>query len=85
MTSFIVSLHAAERWCERVNPRITPVEAIGEIERHDRAIAAAIKFGCRYVKIDRHTRLVLDGAVIVTVFGSGMLPRSMIYDQQRAA
>ncbi|MCP3732053.1 hypothetical protein M9978_16635 [Sphingomonas sp. MG17] len=80
MTSFVVSLHAAERWCERVNPSLTPVQAIGVIEQHARIIEAAIQFGCTYVKINRKTRLVLQGAVVVTVYGFEQRPRSTRWD-----
>lgn len=64
-----ISHHAAQRWCERVNPAASLDSAIVEIERHRPAIERAAAFGCTRVKLGIGARLVLAGATVVTVLG----------------
>lgn len=63
-----VSLHAAQRYCERVNPRLTIAEAIDELQ--STAIRKAAEFGAPYVKLGTGQRIVLQGWSVVTVLPS---------------
>jgi hypothetical protein len=74
MTEVIVSQHAAVRYCERVDRRLTPVEAITAIRKHSRVIIVAIKFGCRTVKLANGARLHLKGNTVITVLGRDQKP-----------
>jgi hypothetical protein len=66
-----ITRNAASRFCERVDPRLTPDEAMAEIRTHERAIAVAADFGCHLLKLGDGSRLVLDGRSVVTVLPSG--------------
>jgi hypothetical protein len=67
-----VSAHAAQRFCERVNPALTPLEAVTEIRSHARVVEIAARFGCSRVKLHGGARLVLDGDTVVTVLSRQM-------------
>lgn len=68
-----VAHHAAERYVERVNPRLTIAEAVDAIRRHTRVIEIAIRERAPIVKLGSGQKLVLKGGAIVTV-----LPRDAI-------
>jgi hypothetical protein len=65
MTRLHVSRHAAERYLERVNPRLTMAEAIDALSSP--AIRRAAEFGAAYVRLGTGQRVVLDGFNVVTV------------------
>lgn len=65
MTHVHVTRHAAERYLERVNPRLTLSEAIAELS--GRAIQRAAEFGAPYVKLGTGQHVVLEGSTVVTV------------------
>lgn len=61
-----VTIHAAARYVERINPALTPDEARAAIERSAPAIETAARFGCATVIKDR-AKFVLDGERVITV------------------
>lgn len=63
----IVTMHAAERWVERVNPALTVSQARSAIAAHTRAIETAIAFGAHVVRIGTGQKLVIEGDTVVTV------------------
>lgn len=63
----IVTMHAAERWVERVNPALTVSEARSAIAAHTSAIETAIAFGAHVVRIGTGQKLVIEGDTVVTV------------------
>lgn len=63
----VVTRHAAQRYCERVDQRISLNEAYAAILTHSPAILAAGRFGCRVVRLGCGARLVLSGVTVVTV------------------
>lgn len=65
-----VTQHAAQRWCERVDPRATEDEAMCAIASHDRAITVAAGFGCHVVRLANHAKLILTGDSVVTVLAN---------------
>jgi hypothetical protein len=71
-----ISHHAAVRYIERVDPCLTPVEAVSAIRQHDRAIDVAALFGCPLVKLGSGARLVLIGWDVVTVLARDQRPPS---------
>jgi hypothetical protein len=60
-----VTRHAAERYLERVNPRLTLAEAIDVLQAP--LIQRAAAFGAAYVRLGTGQRIALDGHVVVTV------------------
>jgi hypothetical protein len=60
-----VTRHAAERYLERVNPRLTMAEAIEALSSP--TIRRAAEFGAAYVRLGTGQRVALDGFVVVTV------------------
>lgn len=81
MSDIIVTAHAAQRYVERIDPRLTQVEAIAAILQSERAIRAAAMFGCGTVKRDDGTRLVLEGLTVTTVVArcyTGVWPRKAV-------
>lgn len=68
-----VTLHAAQRYVERVNPRLSVSEAVEAIRRHGPVIEIAIRERAPIVKLGTGQKLVLKGGAIVTV-----LPRDSI-------
>lgn len=68
-----VSMHAAERWCERVDPAASLAEAVERIQESSRAIRIAAAFGCHCLKLGCGAKLVLDGETVVTVLPRGSL------------
>lgn len=60
-----VTRHAAERYLERVDPRLTLAEAVKALSGH--AIQRAADFGAPYVKLGTGQHVVLEGATVVTV------------------
>jgi hypothetical protein len=63
--SLHVTRHAAERYCERVNPRLTIAEAIAALSTP--AVRRAALFGAPYVRLGTGQRIVLEGSSVVTV------------------
>lgn len=63
----IVTNHAAARYVERVDPRLTPDQARAEMLGAAHAIDIACVFGAKMVKMGNGARLVLEGEVVVTV------------------
>ena len=63
----IVTMHAAERYCERVNPALTVSQARSAIAAHASAIECAIAFGAHVVRIGTGQKLVIEGDAVVTV------------------
>ncbi|MBE7186036.1 MAG: hypothetical protein INR68_16690 [Methylobacterium mesophilicum] len=74
MTPVDVTLHAAERYVERVAPRLTLAEATAAIKAHDRAIRAAADFRCSLVILPEGGKLLLAGVKVISV-----LPRNSRY------
>lgn len=66
MTAVHVTHHAALRYVERVNGKLTLEEAAEAIRSHASAIEAAAAFGCHVIKTGS-AKLVLDGRTVVTV------------------
>jgi hypothetical protein len=62
-----ITAHAALRYCERVDPSLTPLEAVRAILRHTAAIETAARFQCSIVKLGNGARLILKGLDVVTV------------------
>jgi hypothetical protein len=60
-----VTRHAAERYLERVNPRLTMAEAIEALSSP--TIRRAAEFGAAYVRLGTGQRVALDEFVVVTV------------------
>ncbi len=67
MTPAYVTLHAAERWCERVDRNASLADAIEAIQEHTPAITTAIRFGCHCVRLGTGYKLVLREGKVVTV------------------
>lgn len=68
-----VSLHAAQRFGERVYP-CSIDEARAAILSHRRALESAVDFGCEAVRLGDGARLILDGDCVVTVYERGFIP-----------
>jgi hypothetical protein len=66
----IVTQHAAQRWCERVNPRLTPDQAAVVISQHSPAVTKAAAFGCKVVRLANRFKLILDADRVVTVIAT---------------
>lgn len=66
---FGVTAHAAQRYIERINGKLSPEEARDAIRAHGKAIEAAFEFGCKCVRMACGGRLILDleRQVVVTV------------------
>jgi hypothetical protein len=64
MTRLHGTRHAAERYLERVNPRLTMAEAIDALSSP--TIRRAAEFGAAYVRLGTGQRVALDGFVVVT-------------------
>lgn len=60
-----VTRHAAQRYVERVNPRLTLAEAIDVLQAP--LIQRAAAFGAAYVRLGTGQRVALQGSVVVTV------------------
>jgi hypothetical protein len=71
----IVTMHAAERYCERVNPALTVSQARSAIAAHTRAIECAIAFGAHVVRIGTGQKLVIEGDTVVTVAPRDFFPK----------
>lgn len=63
----IVTTHAAQRWCERVNPRLTQAEAAATIMSAERAINCAATIGCHVIKMANGAKLMVRDNRVVTV------------------
>jgi len=74
VTPVHVTHHAALRYVERVNAKLTIEEAAEAIRGHASAIEAAAKFRCCTVIMGEGGKLLLAGTRVVTV-----LPRSSRY------
>jgi hypothetical protein len=77
-----VTRHAAERYLERVNPRLTMAEAIEALSSP--AIRRAAEFGAAYVRLGTGQRIALDGFVVVTVLPRDQRVRCLGVRRQRA-
>lgn len=66
MPDIYVTRHAAERFIERVDPRLTFDQARDAILASAPAITVAASIGCTVIRRTGH-KLILDGARIVTV------------------
>ncbi len=64
-----VSRHAAQRYVERIDSRVSIDEAAAEIRAHARVIQIAADFGCRVVRLANGAKLILEGRSVVTVIG----------------
>lgn len=64
-----VTRHAAERYLERVDGRLTMAEAIEALSSP--AINRAAEFGAPFVTLGTGQRVVLDGRCVVTVLPAG--------------
>ena len=62
-----ISQHAAQRWVERINPRMTLGEAEAAMMLSARVIDVAAAFGATGVRLACGARLVLSGDCVVTV------------------
>lgn len=62
-----ITAHAAERFIERIDGRLTFDQAREAIAAHAPAIEKAAAFGCKVVKLGCGGRLVLEGTKVVTV------------------
>lgn len=62
-----ISQHAAQRWVERINPRMTLGEAEAAMMLSARAIDVAAAFGATGIRLACGARLVLSGDCVVTV------------------
>lgn len=67
-----VTLHAARRFIERVNPRLTIPEAIAALNTP--AIRAAVRFGAPYVKLGTGQRVLISGHAVVAVLSVDARP-----------
>jgi predicted O-methyltransferase YrrM len=65
-----VTLHAAERYRERVEPALTVPEAISRIRTAEKAVECAAGFGCSTVRLGNGAKLILDGVSVVTVLSN---------------
>lgn len=65
--SFIISQHAAERFVERVNPRLTLAEARAAIRCYARSIEAAVTLGCHSIRLASGHRLIIQDGEVITV------------------
>lgn len=74
MTAVHVTMHACERYIERVNGKLTIKEAAEAIRGHASAIEAAARFRCHTVIMGEGGKLLLAGTRVVTV-----LPRTSRY------
>jgi len=63
----IITVHASERYVQRVNPALTVSQARSAIAAHTPAIECAIKFGAHVVRIGTGQKLVIEGDTVVTV------------------
>lgn len=62
-----VTAHAAQRYVERVNPRLTPAEAETAILASARAIEAAIGFHARVIRLGCGAKLIIERDRVLTV------------------
>jgi len=63
----VVTTHAAQRYVERVNPRLSEAEAATAIMCARRGIEAAATFGCHVIKLHNGAKLKLRDNRVVTV------------------
>lgn len=68
--AFSISVHAAERFVERVNPSLTVAEARTAIRAMSHSVEAAINFNCKCVRLACGARLIIDPVErqVVTVY-----------------
>jgi len=71
----IVTTHAAQRYVERVDPRLTPEEASDIMLLSARTVRMAAQFGCSTVRIGTGAKLILRGETVVTVLGRRQINR----------
>lgn len=62
-----ITVHACQRFIERIDRAASLDQARAEILSHERAIIKAADFGCRVVKLGCGGRLLLRGATVVSV------------------
>ena len=73
-----ITAHAATRYCERVNPRLTIDEARCAIRDHQWAIDVAVRERAPVVKLGTGHKLLIINDVVVTV-----LPRGSVFWSER--
>lgn len=69
----IVTMHARQRYIERIDPTATLEQAAAVIHASERAVRTAHAFRCKLVKMGNGARLVLDGTRVVTVLARGQM------------
>lgn len=70
----VVTMHARERWIERIDGQATIASAGATIAAHSEAVRAAARFRYHCVKLPCGARLIIDGLNVVTVLARGKLP-----------
>lgn len=70
-TSVHVSLHAAQRWIERIDPRLDIVGAKAAILQHRDIIELGIRMKACAVILGTGTRLIIQNDTIVTIIPKG--------------
>lgn len=73
-----VTHHAAERYVERIAPGLSIEQATIAIEGAAPAIAVAVAFGCKVVRLGNGARLCLKGLTVVTVMDRQEMPRDLL-------
>jgi hypothetical protein len=63
-----VTAHAARRYVERVDPKLTLAEATARIHASDAALEIAADFGAHVVRLGCGAKLILEGFTVVTVY-----------------
>lgn len=66
-----ITQHAVQRYQERV-ANVTDGEARAAILSHEGALVCAARFGAPVVRCGEGFRIVMEGAIVVTVLGQGM-------------
>jgi len=66
-----ITRHAAERYCQRIDPSLSTEEAFAELRSHEKAFRAAVDFGCTTVRFGKKARAVLscEGNVVTVISG----------------
>ena len=68
----IISLHARQRYVERINPALTLDQAADAIRGHTRALDAAESMNSRvFIRLASGARFLVEGDRVVTVLAPG--------------
>lgn len=72
VADFVISVHACERFVQRVQPNATLTEARAAIRSHAKAVLAACEVGCKSVRLSCGARLIIDpvGRQVITVYAA---------------